>query len=102
LTHSNILKTTRLFWPICFQDIVDTQSLGCPAFFLMPGSAGHFCRWAKAAGEESPSGMLLPAAGAAVAAGPAPTGSVAHQPHPFSCHDLPHFWPFFALGLSKK
>ena len=28
------------------------------------------------------SGMLLPAAGAAVAAGPASTGSVAHQPHP--------------------
>ena len=26
--------------------------------------------------------MLLPAAGAAVAAGPASTGSVAHQPHP--------------------
>ena len=82
LTHSNILKTNRLFWPICFQDIIDTQPLDCPAFPLMPRQAGHFCRWAKAAGEESPSGMLLPAAGAAVAAGLASTGSVAHQPHP--------------------
>ena len=36
-----------------------------------PVVTGHFCRWAKAAGEESPSGMLLPAAGAAVAARPA-------------------------------
>ena len=37
LIHSNILKTNRLFWPICFQDIIDTPSLDCPAFSLMPG-----------------------------------------------------------------
>ena len=46
------------------------------------------------------SGMLLPAAGAAVAAGPASTGSVARQPHhtltpiPFTPIELRHSWPF--------
>ena len=49
-------------------------------------------RWAKAAGEESPSGMLLPAAGAAVAARPAiwraalPTGRTPFVP------ENRHFW----------
>ena len=64
----------------------------------MPGSAGHFCRWAKAAGEESPSGMLLPAAGAAVAAGLASTGSVAHRSHPI-CAQKP---PFLVTELSAN
>jgi len=43
--------------------------------------AEESCRWAKAAGEENLC-RLFPAAGGAVAAGPASTGSVAHQPHP--------------------
>ena len=42
---------------------------------------------AKAAGEENLC-RLFPAAGAAVAAGPASTGSVAHQPHPI-CDQKP-------------
>jgi hypothetical protein len=42
LTHSNILKTNRLFWPICFQDIIDTQPLSRPAFSLMPGLGPAF------------------------------------------------------------
>jgi hypothetical protein len=137
LIHSNILKTNRLFWPICFQDIIDTQPFDCPAFSIMPGQAGHFCRWAKAAGEEASwrmpvilsgalpltypaalglrpsdrpppfalwrSGMLLPAAGAAVAAGPASTGSVAHQLHPpaASTHSLPRPAAFLLYVLTK-
>ena len=56
--------------------------LAARRFPSCPVATGYYCRWAKAAGEESPSGMLLPAAGAAVAAGPASTGSVAHLPHP--------------------
>ncbi len=69
----------------------------------MPGLTGHLCttychseraqrakesgRWAKAAGEENLC-RLFPAAGAAVAAGPASTGSVARQPHPI-CDQKP-------------
>ena len=75
---SNLLHPYN-YWESNGQYYFDAPSgapLSCPVV------TGHFCRWAKAAGEESPSGMLLPAAGAAVAAGLASTGSVAHQPHP--------------------
>ena len=47
--------------------------------------------------------MLLPAAGAAVAAGPASTGSVAHQLHPpaASTHSLPRPAAFLLYVLTK-
>ena len=64
---SNLLHPYN-YWESNGQYYFDAPSgapLSCPVV------TGHFCRWAKAAGEESPSGMLLPAAGAAVAARPA-------------------------------
>ena len=52
---------------------------------------------AKAAGEENLC-RLFPAAGAAVAAGPASTGSVAHQPHPIRAQE----WLFLGTDTAQN